>query len=81
VVLRENKQATGAGADRVSDGMRKAFGKAVSTAARVESGQSLMSVRTTKANFQIAKEALKRASMKLPTPCRIVVEKGQELVS
>ncbi len=34
-VLRENKQATGAGADRVSDGMRRAFGKAIGTAARV----------------------------------------------
>lgn len=81
VVLRENKQATGAGADRVSDGMRKAFGKAIGTAARVSVGQSLMSVRTTKAHFLVAKEALKRASMKLPTPCRIVVEQGAELVS
>lgn len=81
VVLRENKQATGAGADRVSDGMRKAFGKAIGTAARVSVGQSLMSVRTTKAHFLAAKEALKRASMKLPTPCRIVVEQGAELVS
>jgi large subunit ribosomal protein L10e len=81
VVLRENKQATGAGADRVSDGMRHAFGKAVGTAARVTSGQSLMSVRTTKAYFLAAKEALRRAGMKLPTPCRIVIEKGEELVS
>jgi large subunit ribosomal protein L10e len=80
-VLRENKQATGAGADRVSDGMRKAFGKAVSTAARVGPGQRLISVRTSKAHFIAAKEALRRASMKLPTPCRIVVEKGEELVS
>jgi large subunit ribosomal protein L10e len=80
-VLRENKQATGAGADRVSDGMRSAFGKAVGTAARVEAGQSLMSVSTTKAHFLTAKQALKRASMKLPTPCRIIVEKGVELVS
>ena len=30
-VLRENKQATGAGADRVSQGMRCAFGKNVGT--------------------------------------------------
>jgi large subunit ribosomal protein L10e len=51
IVLRENKQATGAGADRVSDGMRKAFGKAVGTAARVDVGQSLISVATTKAHF------------------------------
>jgi large subunit ribosomal protein L10e len=81
VVLRENKQATGAGADRVSDGMRSAFGKAVGTAARVEGGQSLISVATTKTHFKVAKEALRRASMKLPTPCKIVVEKGADLVS
>lgn len=80
-VLRENKQATGAGADRVSDGMRKAFGKAVGTAARVKVGQSLISVSTTKAHFLAAKEALRRASMKLPTPCKIIVERGTELVS
>lgn len=80
-VLRENKQATGAGADRVSDGMRKAFGKAVGTAARVCVGQSLITVSTTKVYFKVAKEALKRASMKLPTPCRIVIERGEELVS
>lgn len=81
VVLRENKQATGAGADRVSDGMRSAFGKAVGTAARVDAGQSLMSVRTTKAHIQAAKDALRRASMKLPTPCRIFIERGTELIS
>jgi len=34
-VLRENKVATGAGADRISQGMRRAFGKAIGTAARV----------------------------------------------
>ena len=80
-VLRENKQATGAGADRVSDGMRKAFGKAVGTAARIQPGQSLITISTTKAHYKVAKDALRRASMKLPTPCRIVVEKGQDLVS
>ena len=40
-VLRENKQATGAGADRVSQGMRQAFGKNVGTAARVSAIRSL----------------------------------------
>jgi large subunit ribosomal protein L10e len=80
-ILRENKQATGAGADRVSDGMRSAFGKAVGSAARVQRGQRLMSLRTTKAHFMAGKEALRKASMKLPTPCEIVIEKGEELVS
>ncbi|MDD4897992.1 MAG: 50S ribosomal protein L16 [Methanocellales archaeon] len=80
-VLRENKQATGAGADRVSQGMRRAFGKAVGTAARVSAGQKLMTLGVNSQNFLNAKSALVRASHKLPTHCRIVVEKGAEQVS
>ncbi|KAA0000368.1 MAG: 50S ribosomal protein L16 [Thermoplasmata archaeon] len=75
VVVRENKQATGAGADRVSQGMRKAYGKPVGTAARVRSGQKLITINTTEENIENAKVALKRAIAKLPTPCRIEVEK------
>jgi large subunit ribosomal protein L10e len=75
-VLRENKQATGAGADRVSQGMRSAFGKPVSTAARVQSGQKLISIRTTKPHYLAAKSALRRASMKLPTPCTVELDYG-----
>ena len=71
VVVRENKQATGAGADRVSQGMRKAYGKAVGTAARVHAGQKIMTIRTTKDNIEHAKAALKRATAKIPSPCRI----------
>jgi large subunit ribosomal protein L10e len=79
-VLRENKQATGAGADRVSQGMRSAFGKNVSMAARVYPGTGLIQIRTNKAQFSKAKEALRKASMKLPTPTRLVIRKGQDLV-
>jgi len=79
-VLRENKQATGAGADRVSQGMRSAFGKNVSLAARVYPGTRLVLIRTNKAQFSKAKDALRKASMKMPTPTRIVIEKGKELV-
>jgi len=79
-VLRENKQATGAGADRVSSGMRHAFGKAVGTAARVDTDQKVFSVSTTPSNVAQAKLALKRAGQKLPTPVYIVVDKGAELI-
>jgi large subunit ribosomal protein L10e len=79
-VLRENKQATGAGADRVSQGMRSAFGKNVGLAARVYPGSRLILLRTNKAQFGRAKEALRKAGMKMPTPTRIVIEKGAELV-
>lgn len=78
-VLRENKQATGAGADRVSQGMRSAFGKNVGLAARVYPGTRLILIRTNKAQFTKAKDALRKASMKMPTPTRIVIEKGQDI--
>ena len=73
-VLRENKQATGAGADRISKGMKKAFGKNVGTAARVKAGQRIMSAYTIKNNVKFAKLACHRASMKLPTPGEIRID-------
>ena len=80
-VLRENKLATGAGADRVSSGMRHAFGRAVGTAARVKRGQKMLTVAVEGDNVDQAKEALRRASYELPTPCKIVIDKGEELVA
>ncbi|NLL94156.1 MAG: 50S ribosomal protein L16 [Thermoplasmatales archaeon] len=79
-VLRENKLATGAGADRVSSGMRAAFGKNVGTAARMERDQAIMTIRCNPSGFNRAKKALWKAAMKYPTPCYIEVEQGQELV-
>ena len=81
VVLRENKLATGAGADRVSSGMRGAFGKNVGTAARMEHDQPIMTIRCGPAHFALAKEALWKASMKYPTPCYIDIEQGKELIA
>ena len=79
-VLRENKQASGAGADRVSQGMRQSFGKAIGTAARVEVGQAIMTVRVTPERFQFVKEAFRKANTKLPIPTRLVIEEGEEEV-
>jgi len=79
-VLRENKLATGAGADRISSGMRNSFGKNVGTAARVHAGQVILTVRIPASSFKNAKEALWKASLKLPTPCFMEVAKGAELV-
>ncbi len=81
VVLRENKLATGAGADRVSSGMRQAFGKNVGTAARLECNQVILTVSCIPAVAKTAKLALWKASMKYPTPCYIDVEKGAELLN
>jgi len=72
-VLRENKQATGAGADRVSEGMRLAFGKAVGTAARVEPDQKIMTVYSTPQYLEKIKDALRHSGHKLPTPSHLKV--------
>ena len=77
-ILRENKQATGAGADRVSQGMRQAFGKNVGTAARVQRGQTVISIVTTPENYVVARDALRKANCKFPTPCTIKVTEGSD---
>jgi len=72
-ILREHKMAMGAGADRISDGMRRAFGKAVGHAVRAEIGAELLTIYTTEAHVADAKEALRKAAHKLPTPTRVSV--------
>jgi large subunit ribosomal protein L10e len=80
-VLRENKIAQGAGADRISEGMRHAFGKAVGTAARVKRGQPLITLKVNHSEIKAAKEALRKAGAKLPTPIRIkITENGKSWV-
>ncbi|MBD3405847.1 MAG: 50S ribosomal protein L16 [Candidatus Lokiarchaeota archaeon] len=69
--LRENKMISGAGADRVQDGMRKAFGKVIGVAARVDRNQALVTVRIDRQHIDVARTALKKAAAKLPTPCKI----------
>ena len=72
-VLREHKMAMGAGADRISDGMRRAFGKPVGHAVRAAIGSALLTVYTTEAHLADAREALRKAAHKLPVPTRVVV--------
>jgi len=79
-VIRENKQATGAGADRVSDGMRQSFGKIVGTAARVQAGEQLFTAYCDVDQADAVKEAFRRAYNKITPPCRVKVERGQELL-
>jgi large subunit ribosomal protein L10e len=79
-VIRENKQATGAGADRVSDGMRQAFGKIVGTAARIDAGERLFTAYCEVDQAEAVKEAFRRAYNKISPPCRIKVERGNELL-
>ena len=77
IILRENKMIFGAHADRLQQGMRRSFGKAIGTAARVEPGQIIITVRVKASAAETAKLSLKRGSAKLPIPCRVVIEKIQ----
>jgi len=73
-VLRENPLATGAGADRFQEGMSRAFGKPIGRAAVVDRGQKIISIFIDKAHTTKAREAIRRAKMKMPIKCRTLVE-------
>jgi large subunit ribosomal protein L10e len=71
-ILRENSMATGAGADRFSEGMRHSFGKPIGQTARVKGKQRILVVEAPENSNEIVKEALSRAIKKLPGKCKVV---------
>lgn len=66
IILRENKMIATAGADRLQEGMRKAFGKPIGLAARVGIGDVVLELSVKAENLDKAKESMKAASAKLP---------------
>jgi len=72
-ILRENALASGAGADRLSTGMKMSFGKTIGIAARLKVGQEVMRIDLAKENIAVGKEALQRAKSKLPSGYQIVI--------
>lgn len=80
VLLRENKMIATAGADRLQEGMRRAFGKAVSLAARVKRGQCIMEININKEYLEQTKKAMRNACVKLPgTPTIKVIPLKEHL--
>ena len=75
LILRENKMIATAGADRLQEGMRKAFGKPIGLAARVDIGDTVLELSLKAENFEKGKEAMKAASTKLPMKTRMEVVK------
>ena len=65
-IVRINKMLSCAGADRLQQGMRQAYGKPYGKSARVDIGDIIMSLRTTPQHLEVAKMALKRAMFKFP---------------
>lgn len=74
-ILRNNPLASGAGADRMSTGMKMSFGKAVGIAARVHADQPILEVHCEEKDIAKAKKALTRARHKFPTGGYILVDK------
>ena len=72
-VIREKPIATGAGADRYSQGMARAFGKPATSAVQTSKGKRIIELRVHKNNLKIAKLAIKKFSLKVSTPVRIEV--------
>lgn len=72
-ILRENPLASGAGADRMSTGMARPFGKTIGRASQVRQGTVLFKVECANAHIKQAKEALRLAGHRLPMTCSIKV--------
>jgi len=75
-ILRENPLAAGAGADRMSTGMKHSFGNPIGSAAQIKKGQTIFLIRVNKSNIALAKKALKRAGYKLPCSTHIEIEEN-----
>jgi large subunit ribosomal protein L10e len=74
LVTRENKMIATAGADRLQEGMRKAFGKPIGLAARVDIGTAVLELSVKAENLDKAKAAMTAASAKLPMRTKTVVQ-------
>ncbi len=80
VILRENKMIATAGADRLQEGMRRAFGKATGLAARVNAGQVIFEAYVNESNLEYAKRGFKVASSKIGCPMDVRITRLTELV-
>lgn len=75
-ILRENKIAAGAGADRLSSGMRHSFGVTMGRAAIVKSGKELFVVYcANETAARLAKRTMEKVKPKVPCQSRIVFKK------
>ena len=74
-ILRENKQAQGAHADRIQKGMSHAFGKTIGRAARVRNGQIIFSALVFEADAEKAVTAMKLGKSRFPCAIHTNVHK------
>ncbi len=73
-VLREHKRVNVAQADRFQEGMKMAYGKPAAVAARMKKRQDIFLIEIDKQDIQTAREALRKASHKMPVKVKILQE-------
>lgn len=75
-MLRENKTAAGAGADRLSSGMKHSYGIVIGRAAIVKPGKSILEVYCADEKVAaIARKALNTAKPKVPGSTKVLFER------
>ena len=80
-MLRNNKTAAGAGADRISTGMTQSFGIIEGRAARVRAGQEIFLVAVdSEQSTSIARKVMAMSKAKVPCGTKIAFEKIQKPV-
>jgi len=72
-IVRGKKWLAFAGADRISSGMRKAFGKPSGRAVKVRRNQTIAVVRVDKSDVNYVRGILESVVPKLATTCRIEI--------
>lgn len=72
LVLREHAALGVAGADRISKGMKRAFGKPKGRLAQVNEGKAAIRARIFSKDLRTLKEAFGRASLKMPGKTKLV---------
>ncbi|HLD12248.1 MAG TPA: 50S ribosomal protein L16 [Candidatus Nanoarchaeia archaeon] len=80
-VVREHKALTGAGADRMSQGMAHAFGKPEGVAVQAHRGKILFSIHVDKNDIDKARAVLQKANSRLPGHWQIAVSEGPKPVT
>lgn len=79
-ILRENKQAQGAHADRIQKGMSHPFGKPVGRAIRVRPGQKMISLLVDEKDVKIGKEALLKAKSRITCKIHVLIHTDVESI-
>lgn len=73
LVVREHAALGVAGADRISKGMKRAFGKPKGRLARVRAGDAVFRARIFKKDLHVLKEALRRAQSKMSGSYALII--------